>query len=294
MAISSIHLKPAKLFSISHNSRTTIVSYLILDSKNNESNRSPEEAYARYFALYREAISNYMKRTGQKVQTRDEKMVWEAVVNLNPEHTLANLKELTELLHKTYGWQEIMTTIHRDEGHIDETTGKVIINHHAHIILFMLSKDGIFRFKKRDFGKKQMAMLQTQVAHILKMKRGESKMKTKRIRYDHQQYRQWAKEKESLMQDVEIWKYNFELAEDSMVEGIKRIDNLKAQNKKLSQKLEDSKYANSVLDGALHHVESEHTEYTNRLKEEIDVLKKKLERYEKKKPNGAPKIISII
>ena len=36
----------------------------------------------------------------------------------------------------------------------------------------MLDKDGIYRFKKRDFGKKTMSLIQDMVADSLDMKRG--------------------------------------------------------------------------------------------------------------------------
>lgn len=300
--LSSINLKQATLFSFTHNSRTAIVNYLILDSKNNESNRGLDEAYTRYFALYKEAVSNYMKRTGQKVQTREEKMVWEAVVNLNSEHTLADLKKLTDFLYRTYGWQEILTTIHRDEGHVDEVTGKIIINDHAHIIFFMLSKDGIFRFKKRDFGKRQMALLQTQVANILKMKRGVSKLKTKRVRYEHRAYRQHIQEKESLMQDIAIWKYNFELVENNMIREFemrkqfqKRVDELNSKNKKLLEELEALSYAKATLLYELKQQKKEYAVYSNKLRREIEFLKRSLKNLETKKTDtDGVKIPSIL
>jgi len=190
MAKSSINIQLATFFSLLHNTRDAVVNYTIDDASRNSYDRNKKESFDYYCKLLKEATGNYTKRTGQRIQTSDKKFLWEAVVNLNDEHKLNDVKNLSSLLEKIYGWQSIHNGIHRDEGHIDQESGEKIYNYHGHIVLFMLNKEGIYSFKKRDFGIKRMVELQTVVANILNMERGISKKKTKVERLEHPQYRQ--------------------------------------------------------------------------------------------------------
>ena len=133
---------------------------------------------------------NYTKRTKQRIQTDEKKFLWEAVINLNEEHTINDVRVLARIIRMIYGWQAAQIGVHRDEGFKDPKSGKNIYNYHAHIIFFMLDKEGIYRFKKRDFGIKKMEELQTLVSYVLKMERGKSKKITKIERLEHRQYKQ--------------------------------------------------------------------------------------------------------
>ena len=214
MAISSINIQQSKLFSVLHNDRASTVSYLIDSPEKNETNSNYTQAINLYSKLLSEATSNYYTRTGQKIQTDEKKFIWEAVVNLNKEHTLADVTRLAEELNKKYGWQIIHLSLHRDEGHIDAGNNK-IRNLHAQIVLFMLDKNGIYRFKKRDFGIRKMEELQTWVAEVLRMKRGTSKKKTHRVRMEHRQYRQHVRE---------IMQYKFKI--NNLIDEMRWDDNL--------------------------------------------------------------------
>lgn len=199
MAKSFIHLKKANPFAFLHNPHLLQASYFIDTSRNNECNRTTKEAFDRFSKLLYKARTNYTTRTNQQVQVSDDKLIWEAVLTLDSEKTMKDVKKLVHTLEKRYGWREIQTAIHRDdEGYICQYTGRKIYNVHAHIIFFMLDAQGIYQFKSRDFGKTQMAQLQTLVATVLDMKRGESKLKTKRVHLSHSQYRQVSTEKEDL------------------------------------------------------------------------------------------------
>ena len=190
MAKSSINLQLAKFFALLHNTREAIVTYVVADANRNDYDRNGEEAFKYYLDLLKEASKNYTKRTKQRIQTDKKKFIWEAVVNLNHDHELKDLEDLAKVLESIYGWQAIQLNIHRDEGRIDKESGENIYNFHGHIVFFMLNKDGIYCFKKRDFGIKRMQELQTIVANVLNMERGISKTKTKTIRLEHPQYRQ--------------------------------------------------------------------------------------------------------
>ena len=147
MAKSSINLQLAILFVFFHNIRNAIVSYVISDASRNDYDRDANEANKYYLKLLREASYNYTNRTNQRIQTDEKKFLWEAVVNLNKHHSLKDLKLLRRILRVKYGWQAIQTVIHRDEGHVDKESGEQIYNYHAHIVFFMLDKNGIYRSK---------------------------------------------------------------------------------------------------------------------------------------------------
>ena len=121
-----------------------------------------------------EATQNYYNRTKQRIQTDPKHFQWSAVVNLNAEHTLDDLKKLTDELEKRYGWRCVQIAIHNDEGQKGENGELIRKNRHAHLEFFMLDKNGIYRFKRRDFSKKTMSEIQTLVANMLNMTRGHN------------------------------------------------------------------------------------------------------------------------
>lgn len=240
MAISSINIQKSKSNAFQHNDRTLSPSYLLQEnSKGVEVNRTAEQAQILYQELRQEAFANYTERTGQKVQTSEDKMRWSAVINLNEKHTLKDVQKLSDKLCKEYGWQEIQIAIHRDEGHIDKETKETKYNDHAHIEFFMLDKQGIFQFKKRDFGIKKMEEMQTLVANELGMERGKSKTITKTERLEHKQYKQQQKEIEKAL---EVEKYKFKemqkaISSSSLSSEEKK--ELHKENSKLRKLVED-------------------------------------------------------
>lgn len=202
MAKSCISIEKSTPNALQHNDRTNAPDYLMQERIGNYSfNRSAEEAQALYQELRKEAFGNYTKRTGQKVQTAEDKMRWSAVVNLNADHTLKDVQNLADKLCEKYGWQEIQVAIHLDEGHKNER-GAIVLNRHAHIEFLMLDKEGIFRFKKNEFRKKTMSEMQTLVAETLGMERGQSKLETKRERLSHRQYKQHAQAVQKAKQET--------------------------------------------------------------------------------------------
>jgi len=198
MRKSSINLKKATTFALLHNTRESLVKYTISDAKRNEYDLDAKQANEYYNGLFKDASSNYSKRTNQQIQVAEDKYIWEAVVNLEEFHQLKDLQDLAQTLEDIYGWRAIQLALHRDEGHVDKKTGEKIYNNHGHMVLMMLNKEGIYCFKKRDFGIKSMQQLQTIVANVLGMKRGTSKRKTKRVRLEHNEYRAVEQMKEEM------------------------------------------------------------------------------------------------
>ncbi len=222
MRKSSFNIQPANLFGLLHDGREVLASYLIGNGDENEYNRSAKDAFKQYSTFLNEAVSNYHERTKQSVQTKSDKFIWEAAVNLEEHHTLKDVMQLTEKLEKKYGWREVQVSVHKDEGHVSKYTGETVFNYHAHIIFFMLNSLGIYCFKKRDFRKKQMSELQTLVANELKMERGVSKLISGRERLTHAQYRQVQEDQEELKLELEMALMNFDIFENAYIEENKK------------------------------------------------------------------------
>jgi copper chaperone CopZ len=216
-------MQPVSFFGLLHDCREALASYLIGNSDENECNRTSKEAYEQYAKYLDEAISNYFERTKQSIQTKSEKFMWEAVINLEQHHTLSDVKKLTKKLEEKYGWREVQVSVHKDEGHVSEVTGEIFYNYHAHAIFFMLNSQGIYCFKKRDFRKKQMAELQTLVARELGMERGISKLISKKERLSHSQYRQVKEEQQELRSDLEMALIDVDLFQNAYIEENKKL-----------------------------------------------------------------------
>lgn len=207
-ALSSIHFKQSIDNNIYHNDRSKVPSYLLKDcGLGIEVNRSAIDAQKLYTKLLEESTKNYYERTHQRIQTKCNR--WSAVVNIKEDTSMQDLEKLAEHFKNKYKWECIQIAIHRDEGHIDKETNKVKINHHAHFEFYTLDKDGINRFKKNEFGKKRMSEIQTEVADILGMQRGQKF--SKKTRLEHKQYKAYIQEIES--KELQIKKHQEEKEE---------------------------------------------------------------------------------
>ena len=207
--ISSIHIEKSKENNCEHNDRTHKPSYL--KGTSFECNRSCYDARILYNALLNKAVYNYTKRTNQKPQFKEENLRWSAVVNIKSDTTMQDLEKLSDFLNKKYGWQCYQIAIHKDEGtplfddlqktipKLDKNGNQIYkTNLHAHLEFLMLNENGITAFKKSDFGVKKMRELQTEVADLLGMERGQEGSKAKRL--NHQQYKQ---EQERINEEVQ-------------------------------------------------------------------------------------------
>jgi hypothetical protein len=222
---SCISIEPAKEGCLYHITREIAPNYLIDSSSRNSYDRTVNEAEDFLFKLRSEAISNYTSRTKQKIQVSPAKELWEAVIVLEKRHTLLDVKKVANFLEKKYGWRYILLGLHLDEGYYDEEVGKKVFNYHAHIVFFMLSESGIYIFKKRDFQKKEMSIIQTEVANILQMKRGVSKRKTGREHISAKAYRRVAKELDDLRFELKrISGESNDMLEALLVEQAARIE----------------------------------------------------------------------
>lgn len=198
MAKSAITFQKAKGHSYKHNFRKDEPNYLLepQDRKENsywQSEKTPKEIF--------QTELEKANRKGGRIP-KFENSYWEAVCNLNANHTLDDLKKLAEHIEKKFNITCTAIAIHRDEGHYNEK-GKAVYNYHAHIN-FMTYKDGRQNWRKELIKPDDLRELQTETAEILGMERGKDKRETGKERLEHKEYKAIAKEKQALTQELEV------------------------------------------------------------------------------------------
>lgn len=197
MAKSAITFQKAKGHSYKHNFRKDEPNYLLepQDRKENsywQSEKTPKEIF--------QTELEKANRKGGRIP-KFENSYWEAVCNLNANHTLDDLKKLAEHIEKKFNITCTAIAIHRDEGHYNDK-GKAVYNYHAHIN-FMTYKDGRQNWRKELIKPDDLRELQTETAEILGMERGKDKRETGKERLEHKEYKAIAKEKQALTQELE-------------------------------------------------------------------------------------------
>ena len=227
MAISSINIQPSSGNAIIHNERIFDVAYALKNDDVNEYHRFASISETRK-AIY----EDYKLHHGRKLNTKATP-IREAVVNLNENHTMEDLKKLSEMLDKDYQMKVLHIAIHRDEGHIDKT-GEEKINYHAHIVFSNYDFDKHITIK-RD--KDVMRKLQTDVANCLGMERGEEN--SQKVRLDHRQYKRAMQEVEEKTKELqrelkEVKQENTELKYSfkEMQKTITSLENLTVEQKR--------------------------------------------------------------
>ncbi len=227
MAISSINIQPSSGNAIIHNERIFDVAYALKNDDVNEYHRIASISETRK-AIY----EDYKLHHGRKLNTKATP-IREAVVNLNENHTMEDLKKLSEMLENDYQMKVLHIAIHRDEGHIDKT-GEEKINYHAHIVFSNYDFDKHITIK-RD--KDVMRKLQTDVANCLGMERGEEN--SQKVRLDHRQYKRAMQEVEEKTKELqrelkEVKQENTELKYSfkEMQKTITSLENLTVEQKR--------------------------------------------------------------
>jgi hypothetical protein len=231
-----------------HNNREIVPSYVINTPSKNICSSSSIETYKLFMQYFDEASSNYTKRTKQKIQTSIDKFVWEAVIVLDQHHTYKDVENVAYKLADKYGWRVLQVAWHADEGNKCEITGKTTYNWHGHIIFMMIDDQGIYRYKKRNFGKAKMSQIQTFVANELGMKRGKKKYLTKKEYLNHRQYRQVKEEIENLKIDLFCLKNEAIDLEEIMLQEYQLRQKGEKEIAKLTKKIEELQEAYAEAD----------------------------------------------
>lgn len=188
MTISSIHFQKAEVeFAEKHNFRTEKKEpEYLLDKQYRKTNEylklnDPKELYQEQLK-----IRNQNHARGFAPHLKD--VYWEAVVNLDEKHSLADVKKVADFIQQKYHLQPCSIALHHDEGYTDKD-GTVKYNHHAHLCFLTMDK-GISTMRK--IRSKELRQMQSEVAHLLGLERGKENSKATRL--DHKQYREKAKE----------------------------------------------------------------------------------------------------
>lgn len=188
MTISSIHFQKAEVeFAEKHNFRTEKKEpEYLLDKQYRKTNEylklnDPKELYQEQLK-----IRNQNHARGFAPHLKD--VYWEAVVNLDEKHSLADVKKVADFIQQKYHLQTCSIALHHDEGYKDKDS-TVKYNHHAHLCFLTMDK-GISTMRK--IRSKELRQMQSEVAHLLGLERGKENSKATRL--DHKQYREKAKE----------------------------------------------------------------------------------------------------
>lgn len=229
MTISSIHFQKAEVeFAEKHNFRTEKKEpEYLLDKQYRKTNEylklnDPKELYQEQLK-----IRNQNHARGFAPHLKD--VYWEAVVNLDEKHSLADVKKVADFIQQKYHLQPCSIALHHDEGYTDKD-GTVKYNHHAHLCFLTMDK-GISTMRK--IRSKELRQMQTEVAQLLGLERGKENSKTTRL--DHKQYREKAKELEQkdALYEKEIYSLEqaLDTAHDRDLETQEELLTLKEQKK---------------------------------------------------------------
>ncbi|MBD3795985.1 MAG: hypothetical protein IE881_08690, partial [Epsilonproteobacteria bacterium] len=183
---SSINFKKSSA-GMEHNDRTGKEPKYLLPiehRKPNEIDRSAVEAKADLEQMIEDAKEKYQERTGQRSQAKV--LTVEAVINLEAHHTLEDIQAINKELEERFGFRAVQSSIHRDEGYINEDN-KVVYNYHAHVVYCNLDKDGKTILK--GLSKEDLRSIQDLVADRLQMTRGQDARETKVKHKSHQVFK---------------------------------------------------------------------------------------------------------
>lgn len=228
--ISSINFKKSVDYQVFHNS-TIRPSYII----GGELECDPPKGYDaqriknEIVENAKQAYFNTSKARNKAFQAKNYE--WSAVVNIKPETTMNDLKKLAQHFSDKYGFQYYQIAIHRDEGHINDN-GEKEINHHAHLEFITLDKNtGKQLFKLRDFNPQKMREIQTEVAEILQMERGQDKRISGAKRIEPRAY---ARLKEQERQEKREIKKELESTKETLKTTTQELETTKKELKALS------------------------------------------------------------
>ena len=157
----SIHIQPVKAGSEQHNKREKLLDY-VMPSRTHLNEYWESDNQANRLAVLKKLIK---EKTGRKIQ-KAATPIREGVVVIKPSTTMADLRNLADLIKLRFGIETFQIAIHRDEGgDLDH------INYHAHFVMdFVDHNTG----KSIKIGRAGASDLQTLCASQLQMERGQS------------------------------------------------------------------------------------------------------------------------
>ena len=259
MAKSSINFQKSKGHSYDHNFRKDEPNYLLKAENRLENFYWQNERTAR--EIFNDELKEYGAKKGKR--PRFENSHWEAVLNLNKNHTLEDAQKVAEYIEQKFNITCATIAVHRDEGHYKND--KPQYNFHAHIT-FVTVKDGQQNWSKEKIKPSDLAKLQTEVAEILQMERGKTNSEAERL--SAKQYKKVAQKIEKLEQENEQLKAE--------------LLTLKEQNERIEKERKDSKgqeYSTKAYHSELGAIKKNKQRYTaQQLEQLLDELKEKHKR----------------
>jgi hypothetical protein len=279
MAKASIHFAKASDGGLNHNDRTekTEPEYLLPPEYRlgNIFDFSAQDAAKNLRALYADAKVNYFDNFGQKLQAKN--YTWEAVVNLNKEHDLSDVKKLVLEIEKKTGFKSLQIAIHLGEGRLEKAKdGSVfpIHNRHAHITFFTLDQTNGKQLMRQDIPPKERAALREEIIKSSPELRGEKNKKVFNKVYQGlraERYLVFDRKKLSELQDLTAKVLNMERGlkgsktqrlEHKQYKAVKRQEE-KTENQTLA-KQKDLKAGNAKLKTQLQELGAERADHAKR------------------------------
>ena len=230
MSKSSINFKPVKSNSEHHNFRQGPLDYVMEDLSGNNQSWSVDSIQNRT-----DEIKKHCKEvSGRKLQ-KNANPIKEAVVNIQPHHTIEDLKTLASELENRFGIQCFQIHIHRDEGKSRDE-----INHHAHMVFDWQDKS---KGTVLNLNQLKMSQIQTLVANTLGMERGELKTNSNRERLEPIEYKR--QQEELKLQQLQQQNADLEQKKNEVRARIEDLDRRRAKEA-LSDTISDLVYNPSV------------------------------------------------
>ena len=270
MAISSINFQKSKSHSVAETTREFKAKYLLPEKfrKTNEywNYKNSSDIKNIDLEFFNDELSK-ANRKGGKIP-KFENSSWEAVLNLNDNHNIDDVKKVLEHIEKKFNIKGTRIAIHKDEGNYNPVTNTVEYNYHAHLN-FVTYKDGKQNWRLAFVNKDKLRDLQTEVAEILEMERGD--FNSKSVRANHRVLRD---NYEEIIEDREAKKEALEYKNKNMknvIRGREIIKDERSQKQILKAELEKLKEENKLLRTELENNKSERAAYA-----ELESLNKKL------------------
>lgn len=234
MAQTSINIQPCKVTaSERHNKREKALSYVRSDlSHLNEWHNSLNVHLTAYDAQLRKLIK---QKTGRACQAKSHPL-HEAVVVINQETTMEDIKNLAAAMHDRWGFHFVQLSVHKDEGSYKNGVWKP--NLHAHMVFDKIDHETGKTIKTTG---KDTAEMQDMCARFLGMERG--KRGSKKEHLDALEYKVKAKEAE-----IEENKQKVQETLDKLAFAKGRVNYHKAQIEELRSEISGlSEQKNEVI-----------------------------------------------
>ena len=212
------HFNDVQVHHFLHNSREKPTINSIFSVEKNYTNVDGRSAIKNFWNEFNKRSKKYTEKTNKKLPKNTIKHI-SGIFNITENTTKEQIENVIKYLEKSLDTKVIQYSIHYDEGHIDENGNKKI-NYHVHLEMIGLDSEG--RSVRKKITRQFLRNLQTEVARILNMERGQDIRKTKRKRLDTYEYKKHKK-----------------LLDKELKEKNEIINQLKKENEELKEKLKE-------------------------------------------------------